>query len=331
MSVRERVIVTVTGAAGQIGYALLFRLASGQVFGPSVDIELKLLEVTAALPALRGVVMELEDCAFERLCSVVVTDDANIAMKDANWVIMVGAVPRKAGMERGDLLEINGPVFKTQGRAINAHAHRHVKVLVVGNPCNSNCLITQQQAPDIPAENFYAMTMLDENRARAQLAVKASMPVTAVENMVIWGNHSATQYPDFYHARLGDRLVSDVIHDEAWLKTDFIRIIQQRGAEVIKARGASSAASAANAIVNTLQRVTQETPKGQAYSLCRVSKGEYDVDEGLVFSFPCRTDHQKVSVLSGWTHNPFSQEKIQATLAELRQERDQLRALKFIN
>lgn len=326
----KRVKVAVTGAAGQIGYALLYRLAAGEVFGPDVEIELQLLEIKEALPAVRGVVMELQDCAFPLLRNVIVTSDTNIAMKDADYAILIGSMPRKEGMERSDLLEINGGIFTGQGRALNDHASRDVKVFVVGNPCNTNCMIAMNSAPELPRENFFAMTMLDQNRACAQLALKASVPVTEVHNMIIWGNHSATQYPDFYHAKIGDRYAVDVIQDEDWLSTEFISTVQKRGAEVIKARGASSAASAANGIVDGLRCIVTETPKGQSYSMCRVSDGSYGVDEGLIFSFPCRTENGKVVIVQGVEHNSFGRTKLDATLEELRGEHDAVAELGLI-
>lgn len=326
----KRIKVAVTGAAGQIGYALLFRLASGAVFGPDVEIELQLLEIEPALNALRGVVMELEDCAFPLLRNVLVTTDTNIAMKDVNYAVLVGSVPRKKGMERSDLLEINGGIFTGQGKAINDYAARDVKVLVVGNPCNTNCLIAMNSAPDIGNSQFFAMTMLDQNRAQAQLAIKAGVSVNDVQNMIIWGNHSATQYPDFYHAKIGDRYAVDVIQDEPWLTTDFISTVQKRGAAIIEARGASSAASAANGIVDSLVALSHNTPKGQTYSMCCHSDGSYGVDEGLIFSFPCRTENGKVKIVTGIEHNSFGQEKLEMTLNELRHERDTVKSLGLI-
>ncbi len=326
----KRIKVAVTGAAGQIGYALLFRLASGEVFGHETEIELQLLEIEPALPALRGVVMELEDCAFPLLRNVVVTSDVNIAMKDVNYAILVGSVPRKKGMERSELLSINGKVFAPQGKAIDAHAARDVKVFVVGNPCNTNCLIAMHHAPSIPREQFFAMTMLDQNRAYAQLAAKAGVPVTEISQMIIWGNHSSTQYPDFYHAKIGQRYVPDVIQDESWLTEEFIPIVQKRGAAVIEARGASSAASAANGVVDGLKAVAFDTPAGQTYSMSVCSKGEYGVDSGLIFSFPCRTEKGKVKIVTGIEHNAFGQAKIQETLEELRHEKAAVEELRLI-
>ncbi len=312
--------VAVTGAAGQIGYALIFRLASGQAFGPDKNIELHLLEVPGALPSLKGVIMELEDCAFPLLTKVIATDDPNVAMRDVNWAVLVGAVPRKAGMERSDLLKINGSIFTTQGKAINENAASDVRVFVVGNPCNTNCLITMKSAMDVPADRFFAMSKLDENRAMSQLAIKAGVPVAEVTHMNIWGNHSATQFPDFYHARIAGQPVPEVIKDEKWLKEEFIPSIQKRGAKVIEARGASSAASAANSIIDGLWDLSHETPAELDYSMCRCSEGEYDIDPGLIFSVPCRTVGDEVVPVMGIQHNDFALERIKITLDELRQE-----------
>jgi malate dehydrogenase len=313
--------VVVTGAAGSIGYALLFRIASGQMFGSDIAIDLHLLELPHALSALQGIRMELEDCAFPLLRNIVCTDDLNEVMQDANWVLLVGAVPRKAGMERADLLKINGEIFAEQGKAINENAADDVRVLVVGNPCNTNCLIAMQNAPDVPMDRFYAMTMLDEKRAIAQLALKADVPVNAISNMNIWGNHSATQFPDFYHAKVNGKSAIEVITDHSWLQNDFIQIVQQRGAEIIKSRGASSAASAANAIVATVYNLTHDTAAGETFSVAKCSMGEYEVDKGLIFSFPCFTEHGKLKVKPGIEHNEFAQQKLQFTLDELRKER----------
>lgn len=326
----KRVKVAVTGAAGHIGYALLFRIASGDMFGSETEVELHLLELPEALNALNGVIMELQDCAFPLLRNIVATSDINVAMKDVNWAILVGAVPRKEGMERSDLLKINGGIFTKQGRAINDNAASDVRVLVVGNPCNTNCLIAMNHAPDIPNERFFAMTMLDEKRARAQLAIKASRPVTEVKNMNIWGNHSSTQYPDFYNATISDRPVIEVIKDEQWLQKDFVEIIQKRGAEIIKARGSSSAGSAANAIISSVNNLVFDTVGLETYSMCVCSRGEYDIDEGLIFSFPCRTDNSEVVIVPNLKHNEYGKKKIQITLDELRQERDAVKALGLI-
>jgi malate dehydrogenase len=320
--VSKHVKVAVTGAAGQIGYALLFRIASGQAFGPDVTVDLHLLEIEPALPALRGVVMELQDCAFPLLRNIVVTADPNEAMKDVNWAVLVGSVPRKKGMERSDLLKINGGIFTTQGKAINDNAASDVRVFVVGNPCNTNCLIAMNSAPDVPNDRFYAMTMLDQNRAQAQLAMKADVLVEDISNITIWGNHSSTQYPDFYNAKIQGKPVMDVITDHAWLENEFIPVVQKRGAAIIEARGASSAASAANAAIDSLYALTHDTDGNNTYSVCCCSAGEYDVDEGLIFSFPCRTENGKRNIITGIEHNDFGQQKIQATLQELRDERN---------
>ena len=327
---QKAIKIAITGAAGQIGYALLFRLASGQVFGMDTPVELHLLEITPALSSLKGVAMELEDCAFPLLKNIVLTDDANVAMKDIQYAALVGSVPRKQGMERSELLKINGSIFKTQGRAINDHASRDVKIFVVGNPCNTNCLIALNHAKDIPSDRFFAMTMLDQNRAVLQLAKKAGVSVSAVKDMIIWGNHSSTQYPDFYNAKINDRLATEVITDMAWFTEDFIPTVQQRGASVIQARGSSSAASAANAIIDSLHALHVNTPKDSMYSMAKCSQGEYGVDAGLIYSFPCRTDNGKISAVMGVKHNAFSQEKLQATLNELRQERDAVKAVGLI-
>lgn len=327
---KQPIKVAVTGAAGNIGYALVFRIASGQVFGKDVPVELQLLEIPAALPALKGVVMELEDCAFPLLRNVVITDDANVAMKGANYVAMVGAVPRKKGMERSDLLKINGGLFQGQGKAINDHADADVKVLVVGNPCNTNALIAMHHAPDVPNDRFFAMTMLDQNRATAQLAIKAGVSVTDVDNMVIWGNHSSTQYPDFYNATIKGHPAVDVIKDNAWFTDTFFPTVQQRGAAIIEARGLSSAASAANGIIDSLSALHHDTPDGKVFSMARCSEGEYDIDEGLIFSFPCSTTNGVVAAVKNFKHNAFGQEKIQKTLDELRSERDAVRDLGLI-
>lgn len=326
----KRVKVAVTGAAGQIGYALLFRIASGQMFGRETEVELQLLELEAALPALKGVAMELEDCAFPLLKNIVLTSDLNTAFKDANWVVCVGSVPRKDGMERSDLLKINGGIFTAQGKAIEASAASDVRVFVVGNPCNTNALIAMNAAKGIPADRFFAMTSLDENRAKAQLAQKAKVDVTAVTNMTIWGNHSATQYPDFYNAKINGKSAADVITDHEWLKGDFLKTVQQRGAAIIKARGLSSAASAANAAVDGIYNLVHETAPGQTYSMCLASNGEYGVDKGLIFSYPCRTEGGKIKVIEGLAHNEFGQEKFKLTLEELRGERDAVKSLGLI-
>ncbi len=300
------------------------------MFGTETDLDLQLLELEAALPALKGVAMELEDCAFPNLKNIVLTSDLNTAFKDANWVICVGSVPRKDGMERADLLKINGGIFTAQAKAVEKSAASDVRVFVVGNPCNTNALIAMNNAKGIPADRFFAMTSLDENRAKSQLAIKAGTDVTAVKNLTIWGNHSATQYPDFYNATINGKHVTDVISDHEWLKGDFIKTVQQRGAAIIKARGASSAASAANAVVDGIRNLVTDTASGETYSMCLSSNGEYGADKGLIFSYPCRTEGGKVKVVEGIKHNEFGAEKFKATLDELRGERDAVKSLGLI-
>ncbi|MFZ2315185.1 MAG: malate dehydrogenase [Gammaproteobacteria bacterium] len=327
---KKRVKVAITGAAGQIGYALIFRIASGQMFGPDTDVELSLLELEQTLPALKGVAMELEDCAFPLLKKVTTTADVNEAMKDVNWAILVGSVPRKEGMERSDLLNINGKIFTTQGKAINDNAAADVRVFVVGNPCNTNCLVAMHNAPNVPRDRFYAMTLLDEFRARGQLAIKAGVDVKDVTQMTIWGNHSATQYPDFYHAKINDKPVTDVITDLNWLQNDFIPMIQQRGAAVIKQRGASSAASAANAALMTVHNLVHDTAQGETFSVARCSQGEYGIPEGIIYSYPCRTEGGQLKIITGLTQNEFAEQKMKITLDELIKERDAVRELGLI-
>jgi malate dehydrogenase len=313
--------VAVTGAAGQIGYSLLFRIASGAMFGPQQPVILHLIEIEPALPALGGVVMELDDCAFPLLKGIVPTASLDEGFRGVNWALLVGSVPRKAGMERKDLLGINGKIFIGQGQAIQKNAASDVRVLVVGNPCNTNCLIAMNNAPQIPRDRFFAMTRLDENRAKSQLAKKAGVDVTAVTNVAIWGNHSATQYPDFFNAKVQGQAVTDAIKDEAWLKGEFIASVQQRGAAIIKARGASSAASAANAVVDSVRSIVQPTPAGDWNSLCLCSDGSYGVEKGLISSFPVRSNGQKLEIVQGLPVNEFSQSKITATVNELKEEK----------
>lgn len=327
----KRVRVAVTGAAGQIGYALLFRIASGQMFGMDTEVELNLLELEAALPSLEGVAMELDDCAFPLLKRVVCTADLNKAMDGVNWALLVGSVPRKQGMERSDLLQINGGIFTKQGKAINDNASDDVRVFVVGNPCNTNCLIAMHHAKDVPNDRFYAMTTLDELRARTQLAQKAGVDITAVTQMTIWGNHSATQYPDFYNAKINGLSATKVITDESWFKDTFVSTVQQRGAAVIKARGSSSAASAANAIITGVNHLVNDTVKGESFSMCKSSHGEYGVDEGLIFSFPCHREQGQLKVVSDLSLNEYGQDKFNVTLNELRQERDTVKSLGLLD
>jgi malate dehydrogenase len=318
----KTVRVAVTGAAGQIGYALLFRIASGQMFGPQTAVHLQLLELEAALNSLKGVVMELEDCAFPLLKSITPTSDPNSAFNDVDWAILVGSVPRKAGMERNDLLKINGGIFTVQGKALSQNAKPTCKVLVVGNPCNTNAYIAKSVAKNIPATNFFAMTMLDQNRAAAQIAQKAGVDVAGVKNVAIWGNHSSTQYPDCDHATINGNPVADVIKDEAWLKTTFISAVQQRGADIIKARGLSSAASAANAVIDTVRNLITPTPAGEYFSVAVSSDGSYGIDKGLMFSYPTRSDGNNWEIVQGIKHHRFAQEKIDATHKELLAERE---------
>jgi len=313
--------VAVTGAAGQIGYSLLFRIASGAMFGPKQPVILHLLEIEPALPVLGGVAMELDDCAFPLLKGIVATANLDEGFRGVNWTLLVGSVPRKAGMERKDLLGINGKIFIGQGRAIQKNAARDIRVLVIGNPCNTNCLIAMNNAPDVPRDRFLAMTRLDENRAKAQLAKKAGADVTAVSNVTIWGNHSATQYPDFYNAKINGKSATSVITDETWLKGEFISTVQQRGAAIIKARGSSSAASAANAIVDSVRSIIEPTPAGDWHSVCVCSDGSYGIEKNLICSFPARSNNQKLEIVQGVPINEFSRAKIEATINELKEER----------
>src|SRR3954462_10846387 len=313
--------VAVTGAAGQIGYQLVFRIASGALFGPEQPVALSLIEIPQALGALDGVMMELHDCAFPLLKSVTPTADLDEGFRDVNWALLVGSVPRKAGMERGDLLGINGKIFVGQGQAIEKNAAADVRVLVVGNPCNTNCLIAMNNAKKIPSERWFAMTRLDENRARAQLAHKAGVEITRVTNMTIWGNHSATQYPDFYNAKIDGKPADQVIGDEKWLKETFIPTVQQRGAAIIKARGLSSAASAANAVVDTVRSLTTETEAGSWHSVAVCSDGSYGVEKGLISSFPIRAKGGEWDVVQDVPVNDFSRAKIDASVNELKEEK----------
>src|SRR5947209_17964685 len=313
--------VAITGAAGQIGYALVFRVASGAMFGPEQPVALHLIEIPPALDALKGVVMELDDCAFPLLKNVIATADLNEGFRNINWALLVGSVPRKAGMERGDLLGINGKIFIGQGQAIQKNASADVRVLVVGNPCNTNCLIAMNNARDIPRDRWFAMTRLDENRAKAQLAQKAAVDVTAVKNMTIWGNHSSTQYPDFYNAKINGKSAAQVIGDESWLKEEFIKTVQQRGAAIIKARGLSSAGSAANAIVDTVNSLTNDTPNNDWHSVAVCSDGSYGVEKELISSFPVHVHGGKWEIVQRLPINDFSRVKIDSSLAELKEEK----------
>lgn len=322
------ITISITGAAGQIGYALLFRIASGFVFGPDQPVNLRLIEIEPGLPALAGVIMELDDCAFPLLNEVVGTADLDVGFKDANWCLLVGSVPRKAGMERADLLGINGKIFTGQGQAIARNAAADVRVLVVGNPCNTNALIAMNNATGIPKERFFAMTRLDENRAKSQLARKAGVHQSKVTNLCIWGNHSATQYPDFTNARIGGRPATEVITDATWLQEEFIATVQQRGAAVIKARGLSSAASAANAAMDTVKSLITPTPAGDWHSVAVCSDGSYGIEKGIIASMPIRTlEGGKWEVVQGLPISAFSQGKIDLTINELKEEKEAVKDL----
>ena len=327
-TMKAPITVSITGAAGQIGYALLFRIASGAVFGPDQPVNLRLIEIEPALPALNGVIMELDDCAFPTLNEVVATADLNEGFRDANWALLVGSVPRKAGMERSELLGINGKIFTGQGQAIARNAAKDVRVLVVGNPCNTNALIAMSNATGVPKDRFFAMTRLDENRAKSQLAKKAGVHSSAITNVCIWGNHSATQYPDFTNAKIQGRPVTDVISHVEWLKGEFIATVQQRGAAIIKARGASSAASAANAAIDTVKSLITPTPAGDWHSVAVCSDGSYGIEAGLIASMPIRTvTNGTWEVVQGLPVDAFSREKIDASIAELKEERDAVKDL----
>lgn len=313
--------VAVTGAAGNIGYALLFRIASGQMFGPDQPVALNLIEIEPALDALRGVVMELDDCAFPLLTEIVQTADLQQGFSDCDWALLVGSVPRKKGMERSDLLGINGKIFVEQGKAINDKAKTSCRTVVVGNPCNTNCLIAMKSAPNIPPDQFFAMTRLDENRAKSQLAQKAGVPVAEVTELCVWGNHSPTMFPDFFNAKIARKKATDVIADEAWLKETFLPRVGKRGAEIIAARGASSAASAANAVVDTVRDLVAPV-RGEFHSLCVASGGEYGTPEGIITSMPVKVDAVgNWRVVDGIDLNEYAQEKIAASNAELLEER----------
>jgi malate dehydrogenase len=330
MTSKAPVHVTVTGAAGQIGYALLFRVASGQLLGDDQPIVLRLLEIEPAIKSLDGVVMELEDGAFPLLAGVEPTSDLKTAFDGTSWALLVGSIPRKAGMERGDLLNCKCGIFEPQGEAINAHASDDVRVLVVGNPCNTNCLIARSNAPDVPDDRWFAMTRLDQNRAESQLASKAGVPVAEVTNLAIWGNHSATQYPDAANARIGGRPTFDVIEDREWLRGAFIESVQKRGAAIIEARGASSAASAASAAIDSVTSVWRPTAADDCASLAVVSRGEYGVPEGLQFGFPVRSDGTTWSVAEGFDLDDFAKEKLRVTTEELESERAEVEGLGLI-
>jgi malate dehydrogenase len=322
--------IAITGAAGQIGYSLLFRIASGAMLGPDTPVILQLLEVTPALGALGGVKMELDDCAFSSLVDVICTDDANVAFGDADIAMLVGAMPRKDGMERSDLLSANGGIFKPQGQAISANAKKNVKVLVVGNPANTNSLIAMHNAPNIDPRQFTAMTRLDHNRAVSQLAQKTGRPVTSVKKMTIWGNHSTTQYPDLFHAEVDGKNAAQLINDQQWIEDTYIPTVAKRGAAVIKARGSSSAASAANAALEHVRSWVQGTPAGDWVSMAVPSDGSYGVPEGLISSFPCTCVNGEYKIVQGLDIDAFSRSRIDASVAELGEERDAVRQLGLI-
>ena len=322
--------VAVTGAAGQIGYAILFRIASGQLLGADTDVELRLLEIPQAVKAAEGTAMELDDCAFPQLAGVEITDDPNVAFDGVNVALLVGARPRTKGMERGDLLEANGGIFKPQGAALNAHAASDVKILVVGNPANTNCLIAKSHAPDIPAERFTAMMRLDHNRAIAQLAGKAGTRVADVTNVSVWGNHSATQYPDITHAKVGGRPAPEVVSDQQWVEQDFIPTVQKRGAAIIEARGASSAASAANAAVEHVHDWVKGTPAGDWVSMGIAADGSYDIPEGIFAGHPCTCTDGRWSIVQGLEIDDFSRARIDASVKELQEEAQAVRELGLI-
>jgi malate dehydrogenase len=313
--------VAVTGAAGAIGYAVLFRIASGEVFGADQPVMLSLVDIAEAMPVLQGVVMELEDCAPGAVQKITATADLEEGFRGVNWALLIGSVPRKQGMERKDLLAINGKIFTGQGRALQKNAAADVRVLVVGNPCNTNCLIAMQSAPEIPRERWFAMTRLDENRAKAQLARKAGVGVGAVTNLGVWGNHSPTMFPDFYHAKISGQPVAAAIPDENWLKTEFVTTVAQRGTAVLNARKASSAASAANAAIDSVQSVLRPTPAHDWHSVCVCSDGSYGIEAGLICSFPVRSDGKKLQIVQGLELNEFSRGKITASVNELKGEK----------
>ncbi|MCG7529636.1 malate dehydrogenase [Streptomyces sp. OfavH-34-F] len=327
---RTPVNVTVTGAAGQIGYALLFRIASGHLLGPDVPVNLRLLEIPQGLKAAEGTAMELDDCAFPLLRGIEITDDANVGFDGANVALLVGARPRTKGMERGDLLSANGGIFKPQGKAINDNAADDIKVLVVGNPANTNALIAQAAAPDVPAERFTAMTRLDHNRAISQLAAKTGAAVSDIKKLTIWGNHSATQYPDIFHAEVAGKNAAELVNDEAWLADSFIPTVAKRGAAIIEARGASSAASAANAAIDHVYTWVNGTAEGDWTSMGVPSDGSYGVPEGIISSFPVTTENGTYKIVQGLDINEFSRARIDASVKELAEERDAVRELGLI-
>ncbi len=313
--------VAVTGAAGAIGYSLLFRIASGEVFGMNQPVIIHLVDIEPALPVLQGVVMELEDCASPLLAGVVATANLDEGFKDVNWALLVGSVSRKPGMERKDLLKINGNIFVGQAKAIEKNAAKDICILVVGNPCNTNCVIAMNNAPGIPRDRWFAMTRLDENRAKTQLAKKAGVGIEAISNLAVWGNHSPTMFPDFYNAKINGKPVTEVITDENWLKTDFVTTVAQRGTSVLKARGAGSAASAANAVIDSVKSIANPTKAGDFHSVCVCSDGSYGIEKGIICSFPVRSNGRTMEIVQGVAINEFSQSKIDATVNELKEEK----------
>ena len=328
MTMTTPIRVAVTGAGGQIGYALIFRIAAGGLFGPDQPVSLQLLEITPALPALHGTLMEMEDCAFPLLAGVMATDQAEKAFEGADWVILVGGLPRKEGMSRADLIRANGPIFTGQGKAINATAGPNVRILTVANPCNTNCLIAKSHAPKIPDDRWFAMTRLDQNRAVSQLAIKAGAPISAVSRVTIWGNHSDTQYPDYKNARIHGKPATEVITDAAWFGETFIPTVAKRGAAVIKARGGSSAASAANAAIESAHSVSFPTKGDDWFSAGVVSDGSYGIPAGLIYSFPVRTvDGKSWSIVQGVPIDESARKRLDASAAELISERDAVKDL----
>ncbi len=327
MSPKAPVRVAVTGAAGQISYSLLFRIANGDLLGPDQPVELRLLEIEPAMNTLGGVVMELDDCSFPLLTDIEITTDPKVAFDGVSWALLVGAMPRKEGMERKDLIGVNAKIFVPMGQALSQAASSDVRILVVGNPCNTNCLIARASGKDIPDDRWFAMTRLDQNRARSQLAERAGVAVTEVRNVAIWGNHSNTQYPDFQNATISGRPAASVISDDAWLRGEFISTIQERGAAVIKARGASSAASAANAAIDSVRSIWNPTPDGDNAALAVPSRGEYGIPEGLQFGFPVKSSGDVWSVIEGFEIDDFAKEKIRVTTDELVAERDAIKDL----
>ena len=319
--------IAVTGAAGAIGYSILYRIASGDLFGPDQPVSLSLVDIEPALPVLQGVMMELDDCAYPLLQGLSASSNLDEGFRGTHWALLIGSVSRKPGMERKDLLGINGKIFVGQAQALQKNAASNVRILVVGNPCNTNCLIAMNNAPEIPRDRWHAMTRLDENRAKTQLAKKAGVDITAVSNLAIWGNHSATQYPDFFNAKINGKPAPEVIRDEAWVKTDFVTTVAQRGTAVLKARGAGSAASAANAALDSVKSIVQPTPAGDWHSVCVCSDGSYNIPAGLICSFPVRSNGSALQIVQGVAINDFSRSKIDASVAELKEEQTMAREL----